>query len=106
LGIQGIARTYELITDPLTAYIGKNNTYNREHADSKIIDMVNCKSLKKSLLAAEDVILVTYYYQTAKAGALYESRDGPAGQPTDNPPNREGLGDLPQTVREFMVLPY
>ena len=82
--------TNELITELLTTFIGKNTTYKRKNTDSKIIDMANCKTCKKRLLAAEYAILVRYYYQTAKARALYESTDGPA----DNPPNSDGLGDL------------
>jgi len=32
------------------------------------------------------MILVSYCYQNAKATALYESTDGPAGQPDNNLP--------------------
>ena len=56
-----------------------------------------------SLLVAEYVILVRYYYQTDQARALYGSADGPAGLPADNPLNSDGLGDLHRTVRELTV---
>jgi hypothetical protein len=38
------------------------------------------------------VVLVKYNYQAAKSGALYESTNGSAAQPTDNPGNSDGLG--------------
>jgi len=62
--------------------------------DSKRIDIAICKTWKRRLLATEYVILVKYYYQTVQARSLYESTDGPAGRPADNPPNAEVLGDL------------
>jgi hypothetical protein len=38
-------------------------------------------------MVAENFILIRYYYHTANARALYESIDGPAVRPADNPPN-------------------
>ena len=94
LGSQGSARIYELISELLTAFIGKNTIYYRKNTHSKIIDIAICKTCKKTLLAAEYVILVRYYYQTAKPRSSYESTNGPTGQPADNLPNSDGLGDL------------
>jgi len=99
---QGIAQICELITELLTTFIGKNTKYKRKNTDSKIINIANCKTCKKRFLDVEYVILIRYYYQTAKTRALYECLDGPAGRPTDNPPYSDGLGDFYQTVPELM----
>jgi len=104
LGIQGIAQIYELITELLTAIIGKNTTYKRKNMDSKIMDMANCNTPKKRLLPADYPILVRYYYQTAKARALYESTNGPAGRHWDNSPNSDRLGNLHPTAPKLTVL--
>jgi len=61
------------------------------------------ENMQKILLAAQYAILVRYYYQTAKARALYESTDGHAGKPADNQPNSDGLGDMHRTVPELTV---
>jgi len=97
---------YELITELLTAFIGKNTTYKRRNTDSKIIDIANCKTCKKILLAVDYEILIRYYYQTAKTRALYESTDGPVGQPADNPPNSDGSGDFHRMVPKLMFWVY
>jgi len=55
------------------------------------------------LLAAECTIFTRNYHQTAKWRALYQSSDGPAGPPADNPPNSDGLGDSHWTVPELTV---
>jgi len=47
------------------------------------------------------VILIKYNYQTAEARAVYESTDGPTGQPTNNLPNSDGLGDVNRIVPEL-----
>jgi len=60
-----------------------------------------CKTCKKSLLDVENAILIRYYYCTAKTRALYESTDGPAGQPADYPPNSNGLRDVHRTVAKM-----
>ena len=62
-----------------------------------------CKTCKKSLLDVENAILIRYYYYKARTRALYESTDGPAGQPADNPPNSDRLWDVHRTVPELMV---
>jgi len=99
LGRQGIARIYELISELLTTFIGKNTIYNRHNTDSKIIDITIRKSCKRELLTAEYMILVRYYYQTVKASAVYESTDGTA----DNQRNSNRLRDLHRTVNELTV---
>ena len=66
----------------------------------------NVQTCKKSLLDVENVILITYYYYTAKTRALYESTNGPAAQPADNPPNSDGLWDAHWTVPELIVRVY
>jgi len=100
---QCIAWIHDLITTLLTPFIGKNTLYKREDMDSKIIDIANCKTCKKRLLAVEYAILIRYYYETAKAKALYESIDGPAGLPANNPPNSDGVRDFHRTVPKSMV---
>jgi hypothetical protein len=70
----------------LTAFLATNTTYQKKNTHVKIIDIPNCKTCKKRLLNVEYMILVSYCYLNAKATALYESTDGFAGQPTDNPP--------------------
>jgi len=52
------------------------------------------------------VILIKYNYQTVNVRALYESTDGPAEQPADNPGNSAGLGEVTQTISELRVLVY
>jgi len=47
-----------------------------------------------------------YIYQTTKARALYESTDGPPGQPTGNLPYSDGSGDVHREVCEFSVRVY
>jgi len=94
MGNQGIVWIYVLITVLLTTFLGKNMTYKRKKTDSKIINIAYCKTCKKKSLAAECLILIRYYQQTAKIRVLYESTDGPAGQPTDNRSNSDWLGDL------------
>jgi len=103
LGSQGISRMNELIMDLLTASIVKHTTYKRNSMDSIIIDMTNCNTCKKRLLAAEYAILIRYYYQTAKARELYESTDGPVGWPADNAANSDELRDFHWTVPELTV---
>jgi hypothetical protein len=88
-GNQGIAWIHEVITEQLTHFLGKNTIYNLKNTDSRIIDIANCKTCKKSLLAAQYLILIIYYYQTAKRRALYES----SGGPTDNLTKSDMLGD-------------
>jgi hypothetical protein len=61
---------------------------------SKIINVVDCKTSKKRSLAVKYLILIMFNYATAKTRTLYKSTDGPAGRPTDNPPNPDGVGDF------------
>jgi len=106
LGSQAIAWTYELITELLTAFIGKNKMYTMKNTDSKTIAMANCKPCNKRLLAAEYMILVTYYYQTAEARAVYESTDGLAGQLADILANSDMLRELHQIILKLPVRVY
>jgi len=106
LGNQGFVRINDLITELLTFFIAKNQTYNRKNTDSKIINIADCRLCKKRLLAVEYRILVIYNNPTANRRTLYKSTDRPAGRPTDNPPKSDGLGDIHQTVPELMVRVY
>jgi len=98
LGKNGIVPIFELITELLTAFIGKNTHYNTKTMDSKIIDSGNSETCIKWLLDVKYMILVTYYCQTAKTRAINESTDGPTGQPADNLPNSDGLWELAWTI--------
>jgi hypothetical protein len=93
LGTQCIAQIVELITKQLTTVLGKYITLERKNTDSKIIGITNWTTSKARLLAAEYLMLIIYDYQTTKIRAVYESSDGPAGQPADNPANSDWLGD-------------
>ena len=97
---------FELITEQSTAIIVKNARWNRENTNSKMIDIANCKTCKNRSLDIDEVISVRYYHQTAKVKALYESTDGSAGEPTDNPPKSDWLGDVHLTVHELTVRVY
>jgi len=78
--------------------------YTRNNMNSKLNDITNCKTCIHRVLDVELVILILYYYQTAKTGALYESTAGPAGQPAANPPNVHKLRDFNWTILKLMVL--
>jgi len=106
LGNQEFTQINQLITELLTIFIAKNTTYNRKNMDSKIINVADCKTCKKRLLAVNYLILIICNNPTAKTRTLYKSTDGPAGLPTDNPPNSEWLGDIHRTVTEFTVQVY
>jgi len=92
-----IMQICQLIMELLTGFLAKNITYQKKNTHVKIIDITNCKTCEKRLLDVEYMILVSYCYQDTKATALYESTDGPAGQPADNPPNSYGLGQYHQS---------
>jgi len=106
LGNEGFMPMNQLTTALLTAFIAKDTTYNRKNTDSKIIEVADCKTCKKRLLAVECLILLIFNYPPAKTRTLYISTDGPAGQPADNPPNSDGMGDSHWTVPEFVVRVY
>ena len=103
LGNQGFVHIGALITELLTACIDKNAIDRRQNAYWKIINVAECKTSKKRLLAVEYPILIMYNYPTSKTQTLYKSTDGPAGQTADNQPNPDVFGDLHRTVRELTV---
>jgi len=106
LGNQGFVRMNVLITELLTASMAQYAMYRRQNTYSKIINVADCKTSKKILLAAEYLVLIIYNYPTAKTRTLYKSTDGPAGRPADNPPNSDGLEHWHRTVPELTVRLY
>jgi len=106
LGTEGIVWIFELISELLITLIGKNTQYHRKNTDYKIIDIAICKTCKPWSLDIEYAILIRHYYHTAKSSALHESRTGSAGQPTENPPNADGLGDIHRIVPRLTVCVY
>jgi len=106
LGNEGFTLINELITELLTAFIAKNTTYNRKNTYSRKINVADYKTCKKRLLAVEYLISIIYNYPTAKIRTLYKSTDGPAGQPADNLPNSDGLGDFHRTMPKLTVRVY
>jgi hypothetical protein len=102
-GIQSILQIFALITELLTSLFGKNPIHPWWNIDWILNDIANCKACKNVLLVVENPILISHYEQTAKTRALFESIDGPAGQPTDNLPNSYGLGVSRRTVPELTV---
>jgi len=105
-GYRGIVRIFVLITESFTALTGKSAKYQWYNTDSKLIDIANRKACKNLLWIVENAILTRYYLQTAKARAIYESIDGPAGRPSDNPPNSDGLVPFHWTLCELTVRIY
>jgi hypothetical protein len=103
LGNQGFLRIGAPTTKLTTTSLAKNATGRRQHTDSKIINVADSKTSKKRSVAVKYLILIMFNYPTAKTRTLYKSTDGPAGQPADNPPNPDGLGDLHRTVPELTV---
>jgi hypothetical protein len=101
---QGIAQIFVCVTVLLTVLVGKNTIYRRWNADTKSIDIANCSTSRSTLLVAENAILIRYYQYTANSRALYESIDGPAGLPADNPPNSDWFGVYHGTVPEWHSL--
>jgi len=65
----------KLITELLTASIANNATYKRKNTYTKIINVADCKTCKKRLLAVEYLILIIYTYPTAKTRTVYKSTD-------------------------------
>jgi len=90
LGNQGFAQINKLITELLTVFIAKNTTYNRKNTVSIIINIADSETCKNRLLTVKYLMLVIFYYPTAKTRTLCKSTDGP----TDNPPKRDALGDF------------
>jgi len=103
---QGFLRIMELITEYLTASIANNATYKRKNRYPEIINVADCETCKKRLLAVGYLILKIYTFSTAKTRTLYKSTDWPTGRPTDNPTNSDGLGDLHRTRPELTVRVY
>jgi hypothetical protein len=68
-----------LITELLTTSMAKYATYRRKKTHSKIINVADCKTSKKRLLAVEYLVLIIYNYPTLKTRTLFKSTDGPAG---------------------------
>ena len=60
LGNEGFVRMDALITELLTASMAKYATYRRQNTYSKIINVADCKTSKKILLAAEYLVLIIY----------------------------------------------
>jgi hypothetical protein len=54
-------------------------------------------------MVAQRAILIRYSKHTANTRAVYDSIDGPAGRPTDNPPNSNRLGVYHGTVPECVT---
>jgi hypothetical protein len=71
LGNQGFVRINALIIELLTATIAKNGKYRRKNTYSNIINIADCKTSKKSLLAVEYPILIMYNDPTAKTRTIY-----------------------------------
>jgi hypothetical protein len=103
---QGITWIFACITVLLTALLGKITIYWRWNPDTKLIDIANCSTSKSSLMVAENLILIRYYWHTANTRALYESIDGPTVRPADNPLNSDGLAVYHGTVPEWAVWVY
>jgi hypothetical protein len=101
-----ITRIYEFVTELFTALVLLNTQYKLKYIESKITDVATCKVIEKVFLDVNKVILIKYNYQTASPRALCESTDVPAGQPVDNLPNSDGLGDVHQTIPELAVWMY
>jgi len=53
--------------------------YNRKNTNSIIINIADSKICIKILLAVKCLIVIIYYYPTAKTRTLFKSTDGPAG---------------------------
>jgi len=94
------------IAELFTSLIGKNTIYPGKNTYSNLLYITKSKTCQNLLWVVENVILIRYYYQTAKTKALYESIDGHTGRPADNPPNSDGLGVYHRTIPELTVRVY
>jgi len=106
LGNQGVTWMYEFITVLFTASVLLNITHKRKNIDSKIPNAATCTVFKTGVWDASWAIFIKYSCRMTKARAVYECTDGPAGQPTDNPPNSDGLGAIHRTVPELTAQVY
>jgi hypothetical protein len=97
---------YELITVLLTTFVLLNITHKRKNIDSTIANIATFKVFKHILLHVSWAILFKYSSRTVKARAVYESTDGPAGQPADNPPNWNRLAAVHWTIPKLTVRVY
>jgi len=66
LGNQGVAQRYEIMTELLTTLELLNTKQRRKVIDSKITNFTTCKAIEMVFLDVIEVILIKYYYQTAK----------------------------------------
>jgi hypothetical protein len=103
LGNQGFPRIGVPITEVLTLSLAKNATGRTQNMYSNIINVADCKTPNQRSLAVKYLILIMFNYPTAKTKTLYKSTDRPTGQPPDNPPNPNRLGDLHRTIPELTV---
>jgi hypothetical protein len=71
LGNHGFVCIGAPITELLTASIAKNAMDRRQNTYSKIINVADCKTSKKILLAVTYPILIMFNYPTAKTRTLY-----------------------------------
>jgi len=99
----GITWIFAHITESLTTLIGRDKLYQRWKTDSQSIEIANCKTSEDVLLVVDNLILIRYYYHTAKTRGLYESIDGPAGRPADNLPNSDGFRVYHRMVSDLIV---
>jgi len=106
LGNQVFVPMNALITELLTPSMAKYATYKRKNMYSKIINVADCQTSKKRLLAVEYLILIIYHYPTVKTRRLDKSKDETAVRPANNPPNADGLENSHRTVPELMVRVY
>jgi len=103
---QGIAGIFTCVTVLLTALHGNNTKYRRRNTDTKLLNIANYSTSKSTLLVAENTILIRYYKYTANSKASFESIDGSAGKPGDDPSYSDGLGVFHGTVPEWVVHVY
>jgi len=51
-------------------------------------------------------MFIKYYSEAEKPEASYQSTDGLVGQPTENPPNSDRLGDIHRTIPKVRDIVY
>jgi hypothetical protein len=99
-------RVYEVITELLTALVLINTNHKSNNINSTITDVATSNVIKTVFLDVNWVILIQDSSQTATASALFESTNGPAEQPTDNPPNANWVDNVNWTVLEVTFPMY